>query len=165
MTDRILWLLLDAIACVTWRIYQSHRRGGHGSNFLTAVTYNCQWNSKLYAQKNNYVPNPPVELAQWLLLAFANWRDCPWRLVVNNCSKIRYLIKCNGCLAFILSALNICVFRWYWIPDEKNNKNKKGRSKLSSANLLLYRLTLNVFIQQAQYNGEMWCADVTTTHP
>ena len=64
-TDRILWLVLDAILCVTWLIYWSHRRGGHGSNILTAVTYSSQSNSKLYVQKNNYVPNPPVELAHW----------------------------------------------------------------------------------------------------
>ena len=32
--------------------------------FFTAVTYSSQSNSKLYVQKNNYVPNSPVELAQ-----------------------------------------------------------------------------------------------------
>ena len=47
-----------------WLIYWSHRRRIHGSNFLTAVTYSTQSNSKLYVQKNNYGPNPPVELAQ-----------------------------------------------------------------------------------------------------
>ena len=62
-TDRILCLVLDAISCVTWLIYRSHRRGGHGSNFLTALFYSGQSNSKLYVQKNNYVLNPPVELA------------------------------------------------------------------------------------------------------
>ena len=44
----------------------SHRRSIHGSNFLTAVTYSTQSNSKLYVQKNNYVPNAPVELAHYL---------------------------------------------------------------------------------------------------
>ena len=61
----ILWLVLDAISSVTWLIYRSHRRESHGSKFLTAVTYSSQSNSKLYVQKNNYVPNCPVELAQW----------------------------------------------------------------------------------------------------
>ena len=55
---------LDAISCVTWLIYWSHRGRIHGSNFLTALTYSTQSNSKLYVQKNNYVPNSPVELAQ-----------------------------------------------------------------------------------------------------
>ena len=64
-TDRILWFVLDAILRVAWLIYRSHRREGHGPNFLTAFTYSSQSNSKLYVQKNNYVPNPPVELAQW----------------------------------------------------------------------------------------------------
>ena len=63
-TDRIFWLVLDAISCVPWLIYRSHRTEGHGSNFLTAFTHNSQSNSKLYVQKNNYVPNSPVELAQ-----------------------------------------------------------------------------------------------------
>ena len=62
-TERILWLALDAISCVTWLVYWSHRRRIHGSNFLTAVTYSTQSNSKLFVQKNNYVPNSPVELA------------------------------------------------------------------------------------------------------
>ena len=63
--DRILWSVLDAILCVTWFIYWSHRRRGDDSNFfLTTITYSSQSNSKLYVRKNNYVPNPPVELAQ-----------------------------------------------------------------------------------------------------
>ena len=39
-------------------------KGGHGSgsNFLTAVTYSSQSNSKLYVQKNNYVLNPQSNL-------------------------------------------------------------------------------------------------------
>ena len=41
-TDRILWFILDAISCVTWLIYWSHRRRGHGSNFVTAVIYSSQ---------------------------------------------------------------------------------------------------------------------------
>ena len=57
---------LDEISCVTWFIYRSHRREEHGSNSLTAVTYSSQSNSKLYVQRNNYVPNPPIELAQCL---------------------------------------------------------------------------------------------------
>ena len=64
-TDRILWLVLDAISCVTWLIYRSHCREGHGSNFLVAFTYSSQSNSKLFVQKNNYELNSPVELAQW----------------------------------------------------------------------------------------------------
>ena len=63
-TGRKFWLVLDAISYVTWLMNQSHRRRDHGSNFLTAVTYCSQSNSKLYVQKNNYVPNHPVELAQ-----------------------------------------------------------------------------------------------------
>ena len=54
-TDRIFWLVLDAISCVTCLIYRSHRRRDHGSNFLTAITYNSQLNSKLYVLKK-YVP-------------------------------------------------------------------------------------------------------------
>ena len=54
---------LEAILCLTWLIHRSHRRRYHDSNFLTAVTYSSQSNSKLYVQKNNYVPNSPVELA------------------------------------------------------------------------------------------------------
>ena len=46
---------------VTWFIYRSHRRGVHGSNFLTAVTYSSQSNLELNVEKNNYVPNAPVE--------------------------------------------------------------------------------------------------------
>ena len=57
---------MDAISCVTWLIYRSHRREGHGLNFLAAFTYSSQSNSKLYVQKNNYVPNSPVELAHCL---------------------------------------------------------------------------------------------------
>ena len=64
-SDRILWLVLDAISCVTWLIYRSHRKEGRGSNFLIAFTCSGQSNSKLYVQKNNYVPNYPVELAQY----------------------------------------------------------------------------------------------------
>ena len=64
-TDRKFWLVLDAISYVTWLMNRSHRRRGHGSDFLTAVTYSSQSNSKLYVQKNNCVPNHPVELAQW----------------------------------------------------------------------------------------------------
>ena len=41
-TGRIFWLVLDAISYVTWLIYWSHRRKGHDSNFLTAVTYSSQ---------------------------------------------------------------------------------------------------------------------------
>ena len=70
-TDRILWLALDAISCVTWLIYRSYHRRGHGSNFLTPVTYSSKSNSNLYVQKNNNVqppPPPPVELAQSLIL-------------------------------------------------------------------------------------------------
>ena len=44
----------------------SHRKVGFSSNFLTAFTYNSQSNSKLYVQKNNYVPNSPVELAHYV---------------------------------------------------------------------------------------------------
>ena len=64
-TDRLLWLILDAISCVSWFIYRSHHREDHGSNFFTAFTYSSQSNLKLYVQKNNYVPNSPVELAQY----------------------------------------------------------------------------------------------------
>ena len=42
-----------------------HRRRDHGSNFLITVTYSIQSNSKLYVLKNDYVPNTPVELAQY----------------------------------------------------------------------------------------------------
>ena len=72
-TDSILWLLLEAISCVAWLIYRSHRWRGHGSNFLTAVIYSSQSNSKLYVQKNNYVPKPPVEPAQWWLCEHENY--------------------------------------------------------------------------------------------
>ena len=44
-TARIIWLVLDAISCVKWPIYRSHRRRDHGSNFLTGVTYSSQSNS------------------------------------------------------------------------------------------------------------------------
>ena len=79
----ILWHVLDPISCVTWLIYRCHRRGGHGSNFLTAVTYSSQSNSNLYIQKNNYVPKPPVELAHcfsaiWLHVS-ASFRYHPFR--------------------------------------------------------------------------------------
>ena len=66
-TDRLLWLILDAISCVSWFIYRSHHREDHGSNFLTAFTYSSQSSLKLYVQKNNYVPNSPVELAHCLI--------------------------------------------------------------------------------------------------
>ena len=41
-------------------------QGDNGTNFLTTVTYNSYSNSKLYKEKNDCVPNPPVELAQYL---------------------------------------------------------------------------------------------------
>ena len=55
-------------------------KGKPRTNFLTVVTYSDQSNSKLYSQKNNYVPNPPVELAHWLvstiwLRSFDGWMD------------------------------------------------------------------------------------------
>ena len=50
-TGCILWLVLDAISCVTWLIYRSHCKEGRGSNFLTAFTYSGQSNLKLYARK------------------------------------------------------------------------------------------------------------------
>ena len=33
-TDRILWLISDAVVCVTWVMYRPHHRGDHGTNFL-----------------------------------------------------------------------------------------------------------------------------------
>ena len=41
----MLWLVLGAIAWVTWVIHQSHRSGGHGTNFLTANSriQNCTY--------------------------------------------------------------------------------------------------------------------------
>ena len=61
-----------------WRGHRSYTLAHFGRNFVCHVTYlpispqrrprfelpYRQSNSKLYAQKNNYVPNPPVELAQ-----------------------------------------------------------------------------------------------------
>ena len=61
-TNRLLSLYSDAILCVMWIIYRSHRRAGHGTNFLTAVTYSRESNSKLYVQKNNYAPTPQSNL-------------------------------------------------------------------------------------------------------
>ena len=40
-------------------------RGGHGTNFLIAVTYESQYHPTLCLQKNDYVQTPPVELAQY----------------------------------------------------------------------------------------------------
>ena len=76
-TDCILWLVLDAISCGTWLIYRYHQREDHGSNILTALTYSSQSNSKLYVQKNNYVPNSPVELVQWkaMVQSYVHRRD------------------------------------------------------------------------------------------
>ena len=69
-----------------WRWHRSHILACFGRNFVCHVTYlpispqgrprfersyritySSQWNSKLYVQKNNYVPNSPVELAHSLL--------------------------------------------------------------------------------------------------
>ena len=50
------------ISCVTWLVYRSHRRDGHGSNFLTAVTYSSQSNSKLFVQKKNTYQTPQSNL-------------------------------------------------------------------------------------------------------
>ena len=63
-TDRTLWLVADAILRVTRHIFRSDCSGGHGMNFLTAVTYSSQSNWKLYLQKDNYVRISPVELCQ-----------------------------------------------------------------------------------------------------
>ena len=71
-TGRKFWLVLYAISYVMWLMTRSHRRRGHGLNFLTAVTYSSQSNSKWYVQKNNYVPNHPVELAQYECLLLCN---------------------------------------------------------------------------------------------
>ena len=58
-TDHIFWLVLDAISSVAWLIYRSHRRRHHGSNFLTAITYSSQSNSKLYVLKIITYRRPP----------------------------------------------------------------------------------------------------------
>ena len=55
-TYRILWLVSGAILCVTGLIYRSHRMGGHGTNFVTRVTYSSQSNSKLHSQEDNHTP-------------------------------------------------------------------------------------------------------------
>ena len=57
-TKRALWYKGGCKFCVTWFIYASHGMGGHGTNFLTAVIYDSQSNTKLYWQKNNYVHHP-----------------------------------------------------------------------------------------------------------
>ena len=61
-TYLILWLVSDAIFCVTWLINRFHRSRGHSTNFLTVITYSSQSNSTSYLQKNNYVPNPQSNL-------------------------------------------------------------------------------------------------------
>ena len=54
----------EQFLCVTLLIYRSHRRGGHGTNFVTRVTYSSQSNSKLHSRKDNYTPTtitpPPL---------------------------------------------------------------------------------------------------------
>ena len=61
------------ISYITWLICRCHRRGGHGLNFITAVTYSSHSNSKLYSQINNNAPKRPVELAQYDVKA---WQSC-----------------------------------------------------------------------------------------
>ena len=48
-------------------------RGGHVTNFLTAVTYGSQSYRNFYWQKNNYVQNLTVELAYWPPKAANQW--------------------------------------------------------------------------------------------
>ena len=56
-----------------WLVYQSHRRRGHGSNFLAAVINSSQSNSKLYIQNDNSVPNHPVELVHCYNIVRDKW--------------------------------------------------------------------------------------------
>ena len=46
-----------------WRWHRSQTLARFGCNFVCHATF-LQSNSKLYVQKNNYVPNSPVEFAQ-----------------------------------------------------------------------------------------------------
>ena len=107
-TDRILWLVLDANPCVTWIIYRSHRRGSHGSNFRTAVTYSSQSNSKLYVQKINYVPNVSVELPYWQESDYQLILDPRIKLIWFDKSGTRNACSCapsNGVFSALHSLL------------------------------------------------------------
>ena len=77
-----------------WIWHRSHTLARFGRNFVCHLTYlpiSPQWrprfelsyavtssnqsNSKLYVQKNNYVPKPPVEPAQWYTDSWRMGRD------------------------------------------------------------------------------------------
>ena len=116
-TDRILWLVLNVISCVTWLTYRSHHREGNGSNFLTTVTYSSQSSSKLHVQKINYVPNPPIELAHYVIST--RTRFC-WDLSRSVMLSLWLIYPCSWRLLHcMISCMPVklpweyCLNRWY----------------------------------------------------
>ena len=63
----------DAILSVAWLIYQPHRRGGHSTNFRTAVTCTCQTRLNHTDRKIVICKTPKSRL----LLFFLNTLLCP----------------------------------------------------------------------------------------
>ena len=109
-------LIANSGSCVTCLIYRSHRRGGHGSNFLTAVTYSTQSNSKLYVRKNNYVPNPSRTC---LLFIIPDMTLC---VKPTPCSKLLYGFTRDS---FWIKYFRLMIHRWCWIRIPKNSFRKE----------------------------------------